>query len=76
MIEAAAVRQAGAEVAHWRLAVEALADLDAVAAPDAWASLEEYLQHSIRERLAGVVVLLTPGGPRTSACQQAVGTRT
>ncbi|MGH3835413.1 MAG: hypothetical protein ACRDSF_06875 [Pseudonocardiaceae bacterium] len=59
MIEAAAARQTSAEVAHWRLAVEALADLYAVAAPDAWASLEEYLQHSIRERLAGVVVSLT-----------------
>ncbi|MGH2741261.1 MAG: hypothetical protein ACRDN8_02015 [Thermoleophilaceae bacterium] len=39
--------------------MEALADLYAVAAPDAWASLEEYLQHRIRERLAGVVVSLT-----------------
>ncbi|MGQ0718387.1 MAG: hypothetical protein ACT4NP_13970 [Pseudonocardiales bacterium] len=59
MIETASARQAGAEVAHWRLAVEALGDLDAVAAPSAWASLEEYLQHSIRERLAGVVGSLT-----------------
>lgn len=59
MIETAAARQAGAEVAHWRLAVEALADLDAVAAPAAWASLEEYLQHRLRERLAGVVGSLT-----------------
>lgn len=59
MTEAAAARHTAAEVAHWRLAVESLADLDAVAAPEAWASLEEYLQRSIRERLAGVVVSLT-----------------
>jgi hypothetical protein len=52
---AAAARQTSAEIAHWRLAVEALADLDAVAAPEAWASLEGYLQRGIRERLTGVV---------------------
>jgi hypothetical protein len=52
-------RQAAAEVAHWRLAVEALADLDAVAAPEAWAALEGYLQRSVRDRLRGVVAALT-----------------
>ncbi|MDT0354015.1 hypothetical protein [Pseudonocardia charpentierae] len=51
-------RQTAAEVAHWRLAAEALADLDAVAAPEAWASLEEYLRHSVRDRLAGIVASL------------------
>lgn len=51
----AAARQAAAEIAHWRLAVEALADLEAVAAPEAWAGLEGYLQRSVRERLSGVV---------------------
>lgn len=51
-------RQAAAEVAHWRLGVEALADLDAVAAPEAWGALEEYLQRNVRERLSGVVAAL------------------
>jgi hypothetical protein len=51
----AATRQTLAELTHWRLAVEALADLDAVAAPEAWASLETYLQQGVRDRLAAVV---------------------
>jgi hypothetical protein len=55
-------RQAAAEVAHWRLGVEALADLDAVAAPEAWGALEEYLQRNVRERLSGVVAALTAEG--------------
>jgi hypothetical protein len=50
-----ATRQTLAELTHWRLATEALADLDAVASPEAWASLETYLQQGVRGRLAGVV---------------------
>jgi hypothetical protein len=41
-----------AEVAHWQVAVDALSDLDTVAAPAAWEALERYLQHQIRSRLA------------------------
>lgn len=48
-------RQLGNEVAHWQQAVDALADLDEVASPQAWASLEDYLQRRVRDRLAGVV---------------------
>ncbi|MHA7209546.1 hypothetical protein [Arthrobacter sp. MDT1-65] len=44
-----------AEVQHWRLAIEALADLDTVAAPAAWASMEVYLREQVRSRLAGIV---------------------
>jgi hypothetical protein len=58
VIEGAATRQAAAEVAHWRLAAEALADLDTVAAPEAWASLEQYLERGVRQRLTGVVASL------------------
>jgi hypothetical protein len=58
----AADRQTTAEVMHWRLAVEALADLDAVAAPEAWGALETYLQRSVRDRLAGVVAALAAEG--------------
>ena len=53
--EGAARRHTSAELTHWRLAVESLADLDVVAAPEAWESLERYLQHGIRDRLAGLV---------------------
>jgi hypothetical protein len=44
--------QLRAEVAHWQLAVEALSDLETVAAPAAWEALERYLQHQVRSRLA------------------------
>ncbi len=54
--------QVGAELAHWRGAIAALADLDAVAAPAAWAMLEEYLRMRLRQRLlASVQALATEG---------------
>ncbi|WP_328475146.1 hypothetical protein OHA21_17700 [Actinoplanes sp. NBC_00393] len=62
--------QTGAEVAHWRLAVEALADLDTVAAPEAWRALEEYLQREVRARLAALVAGLAA---EARALQQAFG---
>lgn len=40
-----------AELAHWRGAVASLADLDTVAAPAAWAMLEDYLRLRLRDRL-------------------------
>jgi hypothetical protein len=55
VIDDVLIGQSAAETTHWRLAVEALADLDAIAAPEAWAALETYLQRSIRDRLGGVV---------------------
>jgi hypothetical protein len=58
VIDSAATRQTAAEVAHWSLATEALADLDDVAAPEAWASLERYLERGVRDRLEGVVASL------------------
>jgi hypothetical protein len=48
------LRQTRAELAHWRLAAEALLDLDHAAAPEAWAGLEAYLQCGIRDRLTAV----------------------
>jgi hypothetical protein len=48
-------RQLMAEVAHWRSAIDALADLDAVAAPAAWAGLEDYLRLRLREPLRAAV---------------------
>ena len=47
------------EIAHWRFACDALADLDAVASPAAWASLEEYLRMRVRDRLAAAVAELS-----------------
>ncbi len=50
--------QLRAELTHWQLAVDALADLETIAAPFAWEALEHYLQHKVRARLAGVVQAL------------------
>ncbi len=47
--------QLGSEIAHWRLAIEALRDLDMLAAPSGWTGLEEYLRTGLRARLAAVV---------------------
>lgn len=51
--------QLAAELAHWRAAAEALADLDAIASPAAWASLEDYLRLRVRQRLTATVADLT-----------------
>jgi hypothetical protein len=50
--------QLAAELAHWRYAVDALADLDVVASPAAWAGLEHYLRVQVRDRLAAIVAAL------------------
>ncbi|MGW5723568.1 hypothetical protein ACWEVP_45885 [Amycolatopsis sp. NPDC003865] len=55
-------RQTEAELAHWQLAVEALADLDTVAAPEAWQALEDYLQRRVRDRLSELVAVLVGEG--------------
>ena len=55
-------RQTEAELAHWRLAAGALADLDTVAAPEAWQALEDYLQRQVRGRLSEVVAVLVAEG--------------
>jgi hypothetical protein len=56
--EDAEVRQTAAEVAHWLLAAQGLADLDDAAAPEAWAGLESYLQRGVRDRMAAMVAAL------------------
>jgi hypothetical protein len=58
MTEPAARDQLAAELAHWRYAVDALADLDVVASPAAWAGLEQYLRVEVRGRLAAIVAAL------------------
>ena len=70
MTEATARRTPGAgdelrraELAHWRGAIAALADLDTVAAPAAWAMLEAYLRLRVRERLEPSVAELAARGP-------------
>ncbi|WP_410672203.1 hypothetical protein [Amycolatopsis sp. cmx-4-68] len=55
-------RQTEAELVHWKLAVEALADLDTIAAPEAWQALEDYLQRQVRGRLSEVVAVLVAEG--------------
>jgi hypothetical protein len=46
------------QIAHWRTATLALADLDAFAAPSAWAELEHYLDVRIRASLRAAVTRL------------------
>ncbi|GAB3325202.1 hypothetical protein GCM10027451_49850 [Geodermatophilus aquaeductus] len=58
MTEDAEARQTAAEVAHWLLAAQGLADLDDAAAPEAWAGLETYLQRGLRDRMAAMVAAL------------------
>ena len=58
MPEDAEARQTAAEVAHWLLAAQGLADLDDAAAPEAWAGLESYLQSGLRDRMAAMVAAL------------------
>ncbi len=55
-------RQLRTELAHWRGAIEALADLDAVAAPAAWTMLESYLRLRVRERLTRSIAELAAQG--------------
>ncbi|MEU8413467.1 hypothetical protein AB0C24_11810 [Amycolatopsis japonica] len=62
MTEPAQDRQTESELAHWRLAVDALADLDVIAAPEAWQALEDYLQRRVRDRLSEVVSVLIAEG--------------
>src|SRR5215472_9191473 len=54
--------QVRAELAHWRGAIASLDDLDAVAAPAAWAMLEAYLRMRLRERLQRAVAVLAAEG--------------
>ncbi|MEV6643710.1 hypothetical protein [Amycolatopsis sp. NPDC051371] len=62
MTDLAADRQTESELVHWQLAVEALADLDTMAAPEAWQALEDYLQRQVRGRLSEVVTVLVAEG--------------
>jgi hypothetical protein len=59
--------QVASELAHWRGAIDDLADLDAVAAPAAWERLEEYLRLRLRERLLASVRALADDGAATAA---------
>jgi hypothetical protein len=47
--------QVARQVVHWRAAVNALADLNGFAAPEAWASLERYLDLAVRRSLLAAV---------------------
>jgi hypothetical protein len=51
--------QLAAELAHWQVAADGLADLDAVASEAAWSSLESYTRLRLRDRLVRVVAALS-----------------
>lgn len=68
MTEAAVARgQLGGEIAHWRYALDALRDLDALASTQAWAGLEEYLRTGLRDRLRSVVAAVRIEGAALGA---------
>jgi hypothetical protein len=71
---AAARTQLGAEVAHWHAAAHTLADLDAIAAPAAWASLERYLDAQVRARLRGIALALAREADQLAAAVSAAST--
>lgn len=73
MTDAAARSQLATEVAHWRLAADGLADLDAVASPTAWAGLESYTRLRLRERLLAVIAELSAEAARVQAAVAAGG---
>ena len=55
-----------AELQHWTAAARALADLDTLASPAAWAQLESYLGRSIRASLTSTVTRLSLQADRVS----------
>jgi hypothetical protein len=56
-----------AELRHWRQAVIALGDLDAVASPAAWAGLESYLGKSVRASLTATTQRLARQAERVAS---------
>jgi len=66
--EALAERAAlGDELRHWQSAATALTDLDTVAAPAAWASLESYLGLSVRANLRAVAARIAAQADQVAA---------
>jgi hypothetical protein len=65
--------QLASEIAHWRQAVAALGDIDALSSPAAWAGLEEYLSLGLRTRLRSVVTSLELEGARLQVLFNADG---
>ncbi|MGC4093006.1 MAG: hypothetical protein QM756_34990 [Polyangiaceae bacterium] len=63
------------QVAHWAQAVARL-NLDDLASPEAWASLERYLGVSLRRHLSGVIQRLREESDALSAMQRAAHSAT
>ena len=64
----------GAEVRHWRRASIALTDLEVLASPGAWLSLESYLGLSIRSSLRSVSTSVVADADHLSAALAAART--
>ena len=67
--------QLAAEAAHWNAAAHTLADLDAIAAPAAWAALERYLDTQIRSRLRSIAFSVAREADQLLAGVLAAGSR-
>jgi hypothetical protein len=67
-------RQLAGEVAHWRAAARSVGDLDAIAAPAAWAALERYLDAQVRQRLNNIATSVARDADQLAA--SVIGTRT
>lgn len=77
-----ALRQLRIEISHWRQAIDALGDLETVASPAAWESLEQYLHDQVRSRLTALtgslsgeamaVALMVDAGRDPTQIRQAV----
>jgi hypothetical protein len=70
-IEAAIKTQLSRQVIHWTKAARRLADLDDLASPAAWHSLERYMGLSIRQHLTKVVAQLVREGDLLQAAPAA-----
>ena len=64
----------GTEVRHWRRASIALTDLEVLAAPAAWLSLESYLGLSVRSSLRSISTSVVAEADHLSAALAAART--
>ena len=67
--------QLAGEVAHWRAAAHSLGDLDSLAAPAAWASLERYLDRHVRIQLMSIASAVAREGDQLASAVAGIGSQ-